>query len=83
VARKKYKNISVKIHPEIHKAFEKSLNAHNKKNNNKVYKVRVIEDLLFEAMLHLGYIKEEFKTEYLKSKKDRPSHSYLSYLSEN
>ena len=83
MARKKFSNLTIKMNPAISKAFEKSLKDHNKRHGKKVYKVRVIEDLLFEALLHIGYIKEDFKKEYLENKKSRPKHAYMTYLSDN
>ena len=82
MARKKFSNLTIKMNPTIFKAFEKSLKDHNKRHGKKVYKVRVIEDLLFEALAHLGYIREDFKIKYIEERQKRQSHSYMTFLSD-
>lgn len=58
MARKEYKNLTVKMNPTIHKGLENWLKVINsgKRNKKKVYKVRVIEDLIFIALADLGFM---------------------------
>ena len=58
MARKEYKNLTIKMNPTIYKGFENWLKVINsgKRNKRKVYKVRVIEDLIFIALGDLGFM---------------------------
>lgn len=76
MARVEYKNLSIKMDKTIHKGFERWLKAVNKgKNKNKVYKVRVIEDLLFIALCDLGFVgggcDSDFSVKYRKDMNKR------------
>ena len=79
MARAEYKNLSVKMDKTIHKGFEQWLKATNKeRNKNKVYKVRVIEDLIFLALVDIGWFgssDSNFITKYRKEMSKRPSYT--------
>ena len=79
MARANYRNLSIKMNPNLYVALEAMLKAHNrdykKKKKKKVYKVRVIEDLIFLGLTDLGWINSNFEELYKKEMDKRPQYT--------
>jgi len=88
MARKEYKNITLKIDPYIYQGLEHLIDVHNQRSDvKKLYKVRVIEDLLFTALVGAGWLGDsdnKKNTEYRKKMTERRDYTlFLSDVNSN